>query len=220
MGKKKNPTLLSSLQNTRRWCKEEVGMKVRVCVRARASVCPIKNAGIVKEEEGEQMQRLRRRCRVVFHLKWEPTRLSQPAWMEPTAVSIHLAIFRTGRNKKKQKRIPTSESPCTRAFELLLCAYVCAHVRRYARLWTKKEENHGKMVDKFPKESFVRVFACMRVCSCSVVTQCWVMAGLATQIETGFWGGQLQGHHRARTEHALKSTGKEWVVVTGQNQEL
>lgn len=46
------------------------------------------------------------------------------------------------------------------------------------------------------------------VCSCSVVSQCWVIDGLATQIETGFWGGQLQGHHGARTEHALKRTGR------------
>lgn len=213
---KKNPTSLSSLQNTRRWCKEEVGMKA--CVRACASVCPIKNAGIVKEE-GEQTQSLQRRCWVVFHFKLKPTRFTQPAWMEPTDVSIHLAIFRAGRNKKAE-----------------MYSHVRVTVRAY--IWTfvvrlrvrtrmplcmsldKKEENHRKMVDKFPKESFVRVFACMRVCSCSVVTQCWVIAGLATQIETGFWGGQLQGHHRARTEHALKSTGRELVVVTGQNQEL
>ena len=65
------------------------------------------------------------------------------------------------------------------------------------------------MVAKSPKESFVRVLTCVCVCSCSVVSQCWVIDGLATQIETGFWGGRLQGHHRARTEHALKSTGRE-----------
>lgn len=28
----------------------------------------------------------------------------------------------------------------------------------------------------------------MYACACSVVSQCWVMAGLARQIETGFWG--------------------------------
>lgn len=32
--------------------------------------------------------------------------------------------------------------------------------------------NHGNMVAKSPKESFVRALACVCVCSCSVVSQC------------------------------------------------
>lgn len=211
---------MSSLQNTRRWCKEEVGMKAcaSVCVHERLCV-PLRMQALWKRRK---VSKCRDCCAVVelFSISNESRRvsLSQHEWNRPTCPFIWR--FSELEGTKKQKCIPTSESPCMHAFELLLCAYVCVHVRRYARLWTKRRKNHGKMVDKFPKESFVRVFACMRVCSCSVVTQCWVMAGLATQIETGFWGGQLQGHHGARTEHALKSTGKERVVVTGQNQEL
>lgn len=45
-----NEKLYSALGNTRRWCKEEVGMNVHVCV-------PLNNVGIVKEQQqGEDMQ--------------------------------------------------------------------------------------------------------------------------------------------------------------------
>lgn len=64
----------------------------------------------------------------------------------------------------------------------------------------------------------IRARVYVRVCMfCqSVLSHRW--AGQTDR--NNLWGGQLEGHKGACTEHALKSTGRELVVVTGQIQEL
>lgn len=70
-----------------------------------------------------------------------------------------------------------------------------------------------------PQRDTARGSVCLYMCVYMFCIQCWVIAGLARQIETSFWGGQLEGHKGASTEHALKSTGRELVVMTGHIQE-
>lgn len=82
----------------------------------------------------------------------------------------------------------------------------------------KGKENHGNRDSQAPRgirreevcEYVLYVCShmcvCVRAFSCSVVSQCWVIAGLARQIETGRWGGHLEGQLGAFTEHALKKS--------------
>lgn len=82
----------------------------------------------------------------------------------------------------------------------------------------KGKENHGNRDSQAPRGirreevcEYVlyvctRMCVCVRAFSCSVVSQCWVIAGLARQIETGRWGGHLEGQLGAFTEHALKKS--------------
>lgn len=165
----------------------------------RACVCPIKNAGIVKEEEeGEQMQ---------IRFKLKPTRFA------------HLVLAVTDRRvhsfgdiwnwKKQKKENYFCQGSCSCAYIWnFCCALTCAYTYASMHVSVEKEGKAWEHGGQFPKGilcACVCVHACVFLfCSYSVLSHRWAGHADRNRVLGGPATGAPRGTHWACSEKHRK----------------